>query len=125
VYRLVSNGAFLIIDDGPIGFVHESEHTKALHLGETVSGRIIEVKEDGSVNVSLLPRVHERIGGDADVILDFLQQRNGPMPFGDHSHPDDIRNKFSMSKGAFKRALGKLMKQGKVEQKDGWTYLKE
>lgn len=124
IYRVVSNGALVIIDDGPKGFVHESETNGPLHLGDMVSGRIIEVKEDGTVNVSLLPRTHERMEDDAEFILDFLQNRNGPMPFGDHSHPDDIRKKFGLSKGAFKRALGKLMKQGKVEQKDGWTFLK-
>lgn len=124
VYRFVTNGAFIIIDEGPIGFVHESEQSEDLRLGDKVSGRIIEAKEDGTVNVSLLPRVHERIGDDADYILDLLQKRDGPMPYGDHSHPDDIRSRFGMSKGAFKRALGKLMKHGKIEQKDGWTHLK-
>jgi uncharacterized protein len=30
-----------------------------------------------------------------------------------------------MSKAAFKRALGRLMKEGKVYQENGWTYKKE
>ncbi len=46
------------------------------------------------------------------------------MPLTDHSLPEEIQNKFGMSKGAFKRAIGYLMKQGKVYQNDGWTYLK-
>lgn len=124
VYRVVNTGGFLLSDDQLKGFVHESELEEPLRLGKRVSGRIIGVKDDGSVNVSLLPRTHERIGGDAEVIFSFLQERNGPMPFGDRSHPDDIKAKFGMSKGAFKRALGKLMKEGKIYQKDGWTYLK-
>lgn len=124
IYRMVKTGAFIISDDHLKGFVHESEHREPLRLGERVSGRIIGVREDSSVNVSLLPRNYERMGDDAEGILSYLQQRNGPMPFGDRSHPDDIKSKFGMSKGAFKRALGKLMKEDKIYQKDGWTYLR-
>ncbi len=47
------------------------------------------------------------------------------MPYGDKSHPDDIRERFHLSKAAFKRALGHLMKNGKVYQEDGWTYEKQ
>ena len=51
--------------------------------------------------------------------------RRGAMPFYDKSEPDDIRRVFKMSKASFKRALGRLMKEGIVYQEDGWTYLKE
>ncbi|HEX7066016.1 MAG TPA: S1-like domain-containing RNA-binding protein [Bacillales bacterium] len=123
IYRLVTTGSFLISDEGLKGFVHESEQKERTRLGKIVSGRVIGVKEDGLVNVSLLPRKHERMGDDAEEIFTYLQERNGPMPYGDHTHADDIKAKFGMSKGAFKRALGKLMKERKVYQKDGWTYL--
>ena len=43
------------------------------------------------------------------------------MPFGDKSSPDEIQEMFHMSKAAFKRALGTLMKAGKIKQQDGWT----
>ncbi len=47
------------------------------------------------------------------------------MPYSDATSPEVIRDKFQISKGAFKRALGHLMKQGLVEERDGWTYLTE
>ena len=47
------------------------------------------------------------------------------MPYSDQSAPELIQEKFGMSKAAFKRALGRLMKEGKIEQQDGWTYVKE
>ena len=47
------------------------------------------------------------------------------MPFTDKSTPEEIQEMFTMSKAAFKRALGKLMKEGKIVQSDGWTQLKE
>ncbi|MBD5026291.1 hypothetical protein GUF51_16570, partial [Xanthomonas citri pv. citri] len=45
--------------------------------------------------------------------------------YSDKSQPDDIRERFNMSKAAFKRALGHLMKNGKVYQENGWTYEKK
>ena len=93
-------------------------------LGEKVEGRIIDVKEDGTVNVSLIPRKQEAMDEDAEIILAYLASRNGTMPYGDKSAPEDIQERFNLSKASFKRALGRLMKEGKVYQEDGWTYLK-
>jgi hypothetical protein len=47
------------------------------------------------------------------------------MPYDDSTSPDIIRDKFGVSKAAFKRALGHLLKEGKIEQRDGWTFLLE
>jgi hypothetical protein len=47
------------------------------------------------------------------------------MPFWDKSSPEDIKERFNMSKAAFKRALGKLMKEEKIYQEEGWTYFKK
>lgn len=75
--------------------------------------------------MSLLPRKQDALSVDAEEILTYLRSRNGAMPYGDKSDPDDIRERFHLSKAAFKRALGHLMKNGKVYQKDGWTYEKQ
>lgn len=123
-YRLLPVGTFLIGVDEPYRiFVHESERKAEPRLGEEVSVRIIDVKEDGSMNGSLLPRKHERIGGDAEQILAYLQDVGGRMPFGDKSSPEEIKEMFNMSKAAFKRALGTLMRAKKIKQQDGWTEL--
>lgn len=123
VYRLLKVGSFILSDVGYRGFIHESERKREPRLGEIVEGRIIGVKEDGSVNVSLLPRKHEAIDEDADRIYQFMLSRNGAMPYSDKSDPYDIQTRFNMSKAAFKRALGRLMKEKKVYQEDGWTYI--
>lgn len=124
-YRLLPVGTFLIGVDEPYRiFVHETERTAEPRLGEEVSVRVIEVKEDGTINASMLPRVYERLSADADKIFDYLQQAGGKMPFGDKSSPDEIYEMFGMSKGAFKRALGTLMKADRITQADGWTTVK-
>ena len=124
-YRLLPVGTFLLGIDKPYRiFVHESERKAEPRLGQDVNVRIIDVKEDGSMNGSLLPRKHERLSDDAEAILTYLTSVGGKMPFGDKSTPEEIKEMFGMSKASFKRALGTLMKVGKISQQDGWTEMK-
>lgn len=124
-YRLLPVGTFLLSVKGMYRiFVHQSERVSEPRLGQEVKVRIIEVKEDGTLNGSMLPRKQERLSDDAETVWRYLQSVGGKMPFGDKSTPEEIQEMFSLSKAAFKRALGKLMKDGKVEQQDGWTISK-
>lgn len=122
VYRLLMAGSFFLSAEGYRCFIHESEREREPRLGELVEGRVIDVKEDGSLNVSLLPFKQDKMEDDANVILTYLLNRGGAMPYGDKTLPEDIKFHFGMSKGAFKRALGKLMKEEKIYQEEGWTY---
>lgn len=125
-YRLLPVGTFLLsVPENYRIFVHQSERVEEPRLGQDLTVRIIDTKEDGSLNGSLLPRRHERIGDDAESIFRYLNDVGGKMPFTDKSTPDEIQEMFTMSKAAFKRALGKLMKEGKIVQSDGWTQVKE
>ena len=124
-YRLLPIGSFFIsVPEGYRVFVHHTEQLAEPRLGEEVEIRVIGVKEDGSLNGSMLPRKQERLLDDAESIYRYLQEVGGKMPFTDKSSPDEIFDMFNLSKAAFKRALGKLMKEGKVEQQDGWTLVK-
>ncbi|WP_078408641.1 CvfB family protein [Priestia abyssalis] len=125
VYRVLRVGTSFITDEGYLGFVHETERREEPRLGERVKVRVIHVKEDGTLNLSMLPRKQEGMGEDADKIYEYLQSRSGAMPYWDKSFPEDIRDRFNMSKAAFKRALGKLMKENKITQEEGWTYIKK
>lgn len=123
-YRLLPVGSFLLGVENPYRiFVHNSEMKAEPRLGQDVSVRIIDVKEDGSMNGSLLPRKHERLGEDADKIFAYLESVGGKMPFGDKSTPEEVQEMFGMSKGAFKRALGTLYKARKIKQENGWTEI--
>ena len=123
-YRLLPVGSFLLGIEEPFRiFVHNTEMQAEPRLGQDVDVRIIAVKDDGTLNGSLLPRKHERLGEDAEAVFAYLQSVGGKMPFGDKSSPEEITEMFHMSKGAFKRALGTLMKAGKIKQVDGWTEI--
>ncbi|MBA9028960.1 CvfB family protein [Peribacillus huizhouensis] len=122
VYRLLLVGSFFISQEGYRCFIHETERVEEPRLGEHVEGRVIDRKEDGTLNVSLLPFKQDKMEEDAAVIYKYLLNRGGAMPYGDKTLPEDVKFHFGLSKGAFKRALGKLMKEDKVYQEDGWTY---
>nr|WP_239674062.1 S1-like domain-containing RNA-binding protein [Mangrovibacillus cuniculi] len=125
VYRCQKVGTYLISDEGYKAFVHYSERQEEPRLGQKVEGRVIDVKDDGTLNVSFLPRKEVKMDDDAEQIYSYLLQRGGQMPYTDKSTPEDIQDRFQLSKASFKRALGRLMKEGKIEQKDGWTRVKE
>ncbi|MEW9051390.1 MAG: S1-like domain-containing RNA-binding protein [Neobacillus sp.] len=125
IYRTAKVGSWIYTLEGFKGFIHESQRLKEPRLGQKVEGRIIDVKDDGTVNVSLLARKEESQDQDAERIYEYLLSRNGAMPYTDKSMPEDIQERFQLSKGAFKRALGKLLKEGRVYQEGSWTYQKK
>ncbi|NRD78396.1 hypothetical protein HPT25_13570 [Bacillus sp. BRMEA1] len=125
IYRTAKVGSWIYSIEGFKGFIHESQRKQEPRLGEKVEGRIIDVKEDGTINVSLLARKQESQDLDADRIYEYLMSRNGAMPYSDKSMPEDISERFGLSKAAFKRGLGKLIKEGKIYQEGGWTYSKK
>jgi len=121
--RVDREGTVIVTKEDYRGFIHYTEREKEPRLGEEITGRVIEVKEDGTLNVSLMPLKHERMADDATKILSYLEESAGEMTFTDRSDPEEIRATFHMSKSAFKRALGRLMKEKKIEQRDGKTFL--
>lgn len=123
VYYSSREGSEVFTEDNYRGFIHHTERKTEPRLGELVTGRVIDVKEDGTINISLRPVKKESIPLDAEDILEHLEASGGVIPFNDKSDPEEIRATFNISKAAFKRALGKLMKEGKIEQRDGKTFL--
>lgn len=129
VYKPLQMGTFVLVDAGVLGFgiigmVHASERTRLLRLGEQFEARISHIREDGRVNLSMGLRKEVGMDVDSAAILEFLNARPGQaMPYSDATPPDIIKQRFGISKSAFKRALGKLMKEGLITQKENWTYL--
>ncbi|GGA20154.1 CvfB family protein [Paenibacillus physcomitrellae] len=129
VYKPLQMGTFVVVQGGVLGFgaigmIHSTERSRLLRLGETVQVRVVHIREDGRGNLSMTARREVSQVEDADKILAFLEERPGKaMPYSDATPPDVIKQRFGISKSAFKRALGKLMKDGKITQKESWTYL--
>ncbi len=123
VYRVIALGAFFFTEEQHIAFLHRDDIKGVVRLGQRVSARVKSIREDGRLNVTQNPRKVEAYQEDSEQIYQILKDRGGAMPFSDQTDPDTIRDRFGISKAAFKRAMGKLMKEGKIYQEEGWTYL--
>lgn len=117
VYATREIGAFVLTNDYYLGFVHESQIPRPMRLGEQFKGRVIGISQYGRLNLSALPRAFEEIDDDAQMILMSLRRRETKtLPFYDKSDAQEIKRYFGISKSAFKRALGHLLKAGLIEE---------
>ncbi|WP_020615676.1 CvfB family protein [Paenibacillus daejeonensis] len=129
VTKTLQIGSFVLIDGGVVGFgaygfIPADERIKPLRLGERVQARVTFIREDGRVNLSTAPLKQVGRIEDAERILAFLKERpRGAMPYSDETPADIIKQRFGISKSAFKRALGKLMRERLITQDGSWTYL--
>lgn len=124
VYRNKMAGTLVITPECYLGFIHPSQRDSEPRLGEQVEARIIGVNEQGVLNLSLKPLAYQVMDEDARFLLLQLQRKADHfLPFNDKSDPDAIRAQFGFSKAQFKRALGRLYKQGLIEQVPEGTRL--
>lgn len=109
-------GFQVIVDNAHAGLVYADQvFGRPPHMGDRISGTVTGIRPDGRLDVSL-----ERIGKGrfrdfADTLLEELEKAGGTLPFGDASDPDDIAERFGVSKKTFKRAVGTLYKKHLVE----------
>lgn len=111
-------GAFVAVEDRYMGLIPKKELTAQLEIGATVNGRVSTVRPDGKLEISMHERVEFQMDIDAAAIMEKLEEYGGFLPLTDHSAPDAIKEELSMSKAAFKRAAGRLMKQGKITMEE-------
>ena len=108
-------GVFVAVDDKYQGLIHKNEvHTK-LSIGDVVEARITDVREDGKVNLSLNKKAYMQMDEDGEKILKVIEEFDGVLPFNDKASPEVIEREFGMSKASFKRAVGRLYKERKIE----------
>lgn len=125
IYNITESGAFIFTDERYIVFVPHKDMRERPCVGEEVTVRITYVRTDGRLNGSLREPKEKALVTDAERILAYLEKHKGRMPYSDKTTPEIIKAKFQISKAAFKRALGHLLKAGSIEEKDGWTLLKD
>ena len=75
------------------------------------------------MDVSDRQEAYLQISGDAESVLGIIEEFAGVLPFDDKASPEVIRREFGLSKNAFKRAVGHLLKEGKIQIKDRRLYL--
>ncbi|WP_296732451.1 S1-like domain-containing RNA-binding protein [Anaerovibrio sp.] len=124
IYNITDSGIFMLTEERYIAFIPHKEAPYRPRVGEEITARVTYIRDDGRLNASLREAKVKAMETDSEKLLMFLQTHDGRMPYSDTSSPELIKGKFGISKAAFKRALGHLLKDGMIEEKDGWTFLK-
>lgn len=108
-------GAFVAVDNKYEGLIPKKELIGVYVEGEVVDVRVAGVKGDGKLDLSLRDKSYMEIGGDAEKVLNKTIKNGGTLLLNDYSSPKEIRKELNMSKSAFKKAVGRLLKEGKIE----------
>lgn len=115
VYEISRNfGAFVAVDDQYSGLIPKRELYGEVNIGDTVNARVTAVKEDGKLDLSIREKAYLQIADDAEKVLQVIDSFDGALPFNDKASPEVIRREMQMSKNEFKRAVGNLLKAGKI-----------
>ncbi len=107
-------GVFVAVDDQYSARIPKQEVYGRMCMGQEIQARVTGVKEDGKLDLSVRGRIPEQMGVDALKIMERLEEE-GELPFTDKADPERIRAELGMSKAAFKRAVGRLLKQGSIK----------
>lgn len=121
VYELSSNfGAFVAVDDQYSALIPKRESgVQGIRVGDRVQARVSGVKEDGKLDLSIREKAYLQINEDAENVLGIIEEFDGVLPFDDKARPETIQREFGLSKNAFKRAVGRLLKEGRIAIADG------
>ncbi|MEG1459397.1 MAG: S1-like domain-containing RNA-binding protein [Acetivibrio sp.] len=121
VYEPSGNfGVFVAVDDQYSAIIPKKEVFREYFVGEIIEARVTDVREDGKLNLSVREKVHIQLNSDSEMIYEMLLDHDGFLPYNDKSSPEDIKEEFSLSKNAFKRGIGHLMKEKKITiEEDG------
>lgn len=116
VYTVSENfGAFVAVDNKYSALIPKKELYAAVKPGDDITARVVEVKPDGRLTLSIREKAYIQIEKDAQEILDIIDSYDGVLPFNDKVSPEIIKRETGMSKNEFKRAVGNLLKSGKIE----------
>ena len=126
IYETSKNfGVFVAVDDKYSALIPKSEAQGNYRINDILDLRVTRVKEDGKLNVSARKKAPQQLSEDAEKIFRVMESSGGSLPLDDKSDPAQIKARLGLSKAAFKRAVGHLMKEGKVTQQPGKISIKQ
>ena len=108
-------GAFVAVDNIYSALIPKKELYGKVRVGEDVTARVTEVKADGRLSLSIRDKAYLQMEKDAEEVLSIIDSYDGVLPFNDKVSPEIIKRETGMSKNEFKRAVGNLLKAGKIE----------
>lgn len=117
-------GVFVAVDNLYKALIPNTENFTELHAGDRIQARVIRVREDGKLDLSTRRLSYEQMSIDAQFLLNAMQENDGILPLGEKSNPAEIEKRFKMSKSEFKRAIGSLLKSGRIQKTENGFKLK-
>lgn len=115
IYEINENlGAFVAVDNRYYGMIPRQEMYEEFHPGDRVEARVLKVREDGKLDLSPRQKAYRQMDTDAQLVLKAIDEFDGVLPFNDKARPETILREMKMSKNAFKRAVGRLLKAGQI-----------
>ena len=117
-------GAFVAVDNRYFGMIPSQELYQKGRIGDEVEARVIKVRPDGKLNLSCRKKAYAQMDEDAEKVVRVIREYDGCLPFTDKASPEQIKAEMQMSKNEFKRAVGRLLKQGKIEIGENTIRLK-
>ncbi len=108
-------GAFVAVDGKYYGMIPKQELYKELKAGDEISARVLRVRPDGKLDLSGRKKAYAQMDADAEHVLEVIRSYDGRLPFTDKTSPEQIQAELSLSKAAFKRAVGRLLTEGQIE----------
>lgn len=108
-------GYKVIIEQKYLGMIYKNEVFTTIRLGDELVGYVRAIREDNKVDVSLNSSSIDEIEVLANKIYEKLLKEKGSINISDKSNPDEIYQMFQVSKKAFKRAIGILYSDRKIE----------
>ncbi len=118
------HGAYVMLGYEYTGLLPLKEMHGRIRVGDTYTFRIVNVRDNGKVDLSLKEKAYVQMDKDALMIMDAIKSYDGELPFNDKAEPSVIDNEFGISKAAFKRAVGRLLKQGLININDETITIK-
>lgn len=116
IYETSDNfGVFVAVDDCYSALIPKREAFGRLRVGDRVSARVLKVREDGKLDLSVREKAFLQMDADAAMIMKRMEEYGGKLPFNDKADPEVIKQEFGLSKNAFKRAVGRLLKEGHIK----------
>ena len=120
VYEFSDNfGTFIAVDDQFSARIPNHEDHSFLRIGDVIEAKVVGVKPDGKLDLTLREKAYIQMDADAEKILEILDSYAGVLPFSEKASPEVIKRETGLSKNAFKRAVGHLYKEHLVDLTDG------
>lgn len=108
-------GTFVAVDDCYSAMIPAHEDCSHLRIGDIIEAKVLSVKPDGKLDITMREKAYLQMDADAEKVMSVIEEFAGVLPFTDKASPEVIKRETGLSKNAFKRAVGRLYKERRIE----------